>query len=140
MILVNHYAFWPPIPKPIFVKHCRVEIMAFPFVLSVHRDCFINFYYIFCQRFLSAYLLKLFLLPQCVHTTLFIRCNKPELSRCCLCSLHTGIQMSPDEVVGSRDSCRHSIAESTVDVLIVTLKCRSRYPDACDAVPATRHL
>jgi len=26
--------------------------------------------------------------------------------------------MSPDEVVGSRDGCRHSIAESTVDVPI----------------------
>jgi len=26
--------------------------------------------------------------------------------------------MSPDEVVGSRDSCRHSIAASTVDVPI----------------------
>jgi len=26
--------------------------------------------------------------------------------------------MSPDEVVGSRDSCCHSIAESTVDVPI----------------------
>jgi len=28
------------------------------------------------------------------------------------------IQMSPDEVVGSRDSCCHSIEESTVDVPI----------------------
>jgi len=27
-----------------------------------------------------------------------------------------GIQMSPDEVVGSRDGCRYSIAESIVDV------------------------
>jgi len=26
--------------------------------------------------------------------------------------------MSPDELVGSRDSCRHSIAEGTVDVFI----------------------
>jgi len=32
--------------------------------------------------------------------------------------LYAGIQMSPDEVVGSRDSCCHSIAESTVDVPI----------------------
>ena len=33
MILVNHYAIWPPIPNTIFIKHCRVEIIAFPFVL-----------------------------------------------------------------------------------------------------------
>jgi len=32
--------------------------------------------------------------------------------------LYAGIQMSPDEVVGSRDGCCHSIAESTVDVPI----------------------
>ena len=53
-------------------------------------------------------------------TTLFIRYDKlePELTRWCLCSLHAGIQMSPDEVVGSRDDCRHSVAESTVDVPI----------------------
>ena len=30
MILVNHYAIRPPIPKTIFKKRCRVEIMAFP--------------------------------------------------------------------------------------------------------------
>jgi len=40
--------------------------------------------------------------------------SKPELTHWCLCSLHAGIQMSPDEVVGSCDGCRHSIAESTV--------------------------
>ena len=30
MILVNHYAIWPPIPKTImiFIQHCRVEIIA----------------------------------------------------------------------------------------------------------------
>jgi len=39
MILDNHHAIWPPIPKTIFIKHCRVEIIAFPFVLF-HRDCF----------------------------------------------------------------------------------------------------
>ena len=117
MILVNHYAIWPPIPKTIFIKHCRVEIVAFPFVLF-HSNRFFNVCCLFRQQFSAAYLLKLFLLPQCAHTTLFIRCNKPELTRWCLCSLHTGIQMSPDEVVGSRDGCRHSIAESTVDVPI----------------------
>ena len=63
-------------------------------------------------------ILKLFLLPQCVHSTPFIRCDKPELTRWCLCSLHSGIQMSPDEVVGSRDRCRHPIAEGTVDLPI----------------------
>ena len=66
----------------------------------------------------AAYLLKLFLLPQRVHTTLFIRCDKPEHTRWCMCSLHAGIQMSPDEVVGSRDSCRYSIAKSIADVPI----------------------
>ena len=35
-----------------------------------------------------------------------------------VCSLHAGIQISPHEVVGSRASCRHSIAESTVDLPI----------------------
>ena len=33
MILVKHYAIRPPIPKTIFIKHCRVKIIAFPFVL-----------------------------------------------------------------------------------------------------------
>ena len=75
-----------------------------------------NFYCLFRQQFSAAYLLQLFLLPQRVHTTLLIRCDKPELTRWCLCSLHAGIQMY--EVVGSRDGCRHSIAEGTVDVPI----------------------
>jgi len=116
MIFVNHYAIWPPIPKTIFIKHCPVEI-ASPFVLF-HIDRFFNVCCLFRQQFSAAYLLKLFLLPQRAHTTLFIRCDKPELTRWCLFSLHAGIQMSQDEVVGSRDGCRHSIAESTVDVPI----------------------
>ena len=33
MIPVNRYAIWPLIPKTIFIKHCWVEIIAFPFVL-----------------------------------------------------------------------------------------------------------
>jgi len=66
MILVNHYAIWPSIPKIIFIKHCWVEIIAFPFVLF-HRDCFFNSCCLFRQRFSAAYLLKLFLLPQHVH-------------------------------------------------------------------------
>ena len=37
MILVNHYAIWPPIPTTIFIKHCWVEIIACPFVLF-HND------------------------------------------------------------------------------------------------------
>jgi len=114
MILIHRFAIWPPIPKIIFIKHCWVEIIVFPFVFF-HRDRFFNFCCLFRQRFFAAYLLKLFFLPQRVHTTLFIRCDKPELTRWCLCSLHAGIQMSPDEVVGSRDSYRHSIAESTDD-------------------------
>jgi len=32
--------------------------------------------------------------------------------------MYAGIQMSPDEVVDSRDGCRHSIAEGIVDVPI----------------------
>ena len=78
------------IPKTVFVKHCRVEILAFSFVLF-HRDLFFNFCCFFCQRFSAAYLLKLFVLLQHVHTTLFISCDNSELTRCCLCSLHAGI-------------------------------------------------
>ena len=81
MMLVNHYAIWPPIPKTIFIKHCRVEIIACPFV-PFHNDCFFNICCLFCQRFSAAYLLKLFLLPQRAHTILFLRCDKPELTRC----------------------------------------------------------
>ena len=116
-LYVNHYAIWPPIPKTIFIKHCRVEILACPFVLF-HNDRFFNLCCLFHQRFSAAYLLKLFLLPQRAHTTVLFRCDKPELTRWCLCSLHAGIQMSPDEVVGSRDRCCYSIAESTVDAPI----------------------
>ena len=39
MILVNHYAIWPSIPETIFIKHCRVEIIVFPFALF-HRGRF----------------------------------------------------------------------------------------------------
>jgi len=117
MILVNHYVIWPPSSKTIYIKHCRVEIIAFPFVLF-HSNLFFNVCCLFRQQLSAAYLLKLFLLPRRAHTTLFIRCDKPELTRWCLCSLHTGIQMSPDIMVGSRDGCHHSIAESTVDVPI----------------------
>ena len=92
MILVNHYAIWPPIPKTIFIKHCRVEAIAFPFVLF-HSDRFYNVCCLFHQRFSAAYLLKLFLLPQRAHTTLFSRSDKPELIRWCLCSLHDGIRL-----------------------------------------------
>ena len=116
MIFVNHYVIWPPIPKTIFIKHCRVDIIAFLFVLF-NKD-----------RFLisAAFSVSDSLLHICsnssschnlfVHTALLIRCDKLELTRWCLCSLHAGIQTSSDEVVGSRDGCRHSIAESTVDV------------------------
>jgi len=119
MIFVNHYAIRPPILDAIFIKHCRVEIMAFPFVLfHWRRDHFFHVCCLFCQQFSAAYPLKRFFLPQRAHTTFFIRRDKPELTRCCFGSLHAVIQMSPDEVVGSRDICHHSIAESTVDVPI----------------------
>ena len=39
MILVYHYAIWPPTPKTIFIKHFCVKIMALSFVFF-HRDCF----------------------------------------------------------------------------------------------------
>jgi len=87
----KQHMIWPPIPKTIFIKHCRVEIIAFPFVLFL-RDRFSKFYCLFRQRFSAAYLLKVSLLPKRVHTTLFIRCDQPELTRWCLCSLHAGIQ------------------------------------------------
>jgi len=80
MICVNHYAIRPPIPKTMFIKRRRVEIMAFPFVLF-HRDRFFNFCCPVRQRFSAAYLLKLFLLPQRAHTTRFIRYDKPQLTR-----------------------------------------------------------
>jgi len=92
MILVNHYAIWPLIPKTIFMEHCRVEITAFPFVLF-HSHHFFNVCCLFRQQFSAAYLLKLFLLPQSAHTTLFIRCDKPELARWSLCSLTRFLQM-----------------------------------------------
>ena len=91
--------------------------IAFPFVLF-HNDRFFNVCCLCSRQISGAYLLKLLLLPQRAHTTLFIRCDISELTRWCLCSLRAGIQMSQDEVVGSRDNCRHSIAESTVDVPI----------------------
>jgi hypothetical protein len=48
--------------KTIFIKHCRVEIVASPFVLF-HRDRFFNFCCLFRYWFSAAQVLKLFLLP-----------------------------------------------------------------------------
>jgi len=62
-----------------------------PFRALSQRSFFFNVYCLFHQRFSDAYLLKLFLLPQCAHTTLFIRCDNPELTRWCLCSLYAGM-------------------------------------------------
>ena len=83
MIPVNHYTIWPPISKTISIKHCRVEIIACSFVLF-NRYRFFNFCCFFRQRFPAAYLLKLFLLPQRVHTTL-----------CALLLLHHDLQKNP---------------------------------------------
>ena len=83
-----------------------------------HSNRFFNVCCLFSQQFSAAYLIKLFLLPQSAHTTLFIRCDKPELTHWYLCSLHAGMQMSPDQVVGICDGCCHSIVKSTVDVPI----------------------
>ena len=79
LILVYYYTLRPPISKTIFVKHFRDQIMAFPFVLF-HRDCFFNFCCLVRQRCSVAYLLKLFLFPQCVHTTLFQWSGRTNLS------------------------------------------------------------
>ena len=92
MILVNHYAIWPLNPKTIFIKHCRVETIACPFVLF-YNDRFFNVCCLFRQQFSAAYLQKLFLLPQRAQTTLFIRCDKPELTRWCLRILYGGVQI-----------------------------------------------
>ena len=87
MILVNHYAIWPPIPKTIFINHCLVEIKVFPFVLF-HRDRFFNVCCLSCHRFSAADLLKLFLLPQRAHTTFFISTNPSLLvGVCAACTL-----------------------------------------------------
>jgi len=117
MIRVNHYSTLPLNPKMILIKSTLLDIMAL-FLVLFHRDRFFNFCCLFRQQFSAAYLLKLFLLPQRVHTTLFIKCDKPELAHWYLSSSHAGIQMSSDEVVCSRDGCHHSIAEGTVDVPI----------------------
>ena len=88
MILVNHYAIWPLIPRTTFIKYSQVEIIALPFMLF-HRDFFLNFCCLFRQQFSAAYLFELFLLPQRAHTTLFIRCDKPSLLAgvCAACML-----------------------------------------------------
>ena len=90
MILVNHYAIWPPIPKTIFIKHCRVEIIAFPFVLF-HCNRFFNVCCLFRQpeQFSAAYLLKIFLLRQRAITNIFMRCKKLSLliGVCAACML-----------------------------------------------------
>jgi len=75
MILVNHCAIRPPIPKTIYIIRCRVEIMAFSLVLFC-RDRFFHFLYLSRQRLSAAYL------PNTVppattcsySVTLFMRC------------------------------------------------------------------
>jgi len=62
MIRANYYAIRPLIQKTIFIKRCRVEIMALFFVLF-HWDDFLNFCCLFRQRFSAAYLLKKVRLP-----------------------------------------------------------------------------
>ena len=97
------YAVQPPILETIFIKGCHVQIIAFPFMLF-HRDRFFNFLCLFRHQFSAAYRLEFFLLPQRVHTTLYIKCDKPELTRLWLYSLHAGVQMSPHEVVCNFES------------------------------------
>ena len=77
MILVNHYAIRPPIPKTSLIQHFRVEIMAFPFVLF-HRDRSCNFCCLFPgrQRFSVQTLLKFFTnssppATMCTHYSLY---------------------------------------------------------------------
>ena len=72
MILVNHYAIWPPIPKTILIKHW-FEIIACPFVLF-HNDRFFYVCCLFHQRFSAAYLLKPFLLNVYIYIFAFYIC------------------------------------------------------------------
>ena len=67
MMLVNHYAIWPPIPKTIFIKHCRVEIIACPFVLF-HNDRFFNV----CCLSVSESLLHICLNSSSCHNVLIL--------------------------------------------------------------------
>jgi len=110
------YAIRPPIPNTISVKHCQFEIMVFPrpFV-RFHRDRCFNFY---CLFLLCTGMSAQTLSPAttCWYSSLYQVWQTWAYSLC-LCSLHAGIQMSPDEVVGC-DACRHSIAEGTVGVPI----------------------
>ena len=53
----------------------------------------------FPSAILSVYLLKLFLLPQRAHTTLFTRYDKPVLTRWCLCSLTRFLRWSGGQPV-----------------------------------------
>ena len=75
-------------------KYFCGDIIAFSFVLF-HRDRFFSVCCLSRQQFSATCLLKLFLLPQRAHTILFIRFDKPKLTRSCLCSLHAGMKMSP---------------------------------------------
>ena len=68
MILVNHYAIWPPIPKTIFIKHCRVKIIACPFVLF-HNDRFFN---VCCLFTVSDSLLHICLNSSSCHNVLIL--------------------------------------------------------------------
>jgi len=71
--------------------------------------------------FLSAILCWISASSSCHNVLILLSLSgvkKPELTHWCLCSLHVGIQMPPDEVVGGRDGCRHCIAEITLDVPI----------------------
>ena len=93
MIFVNYYAIWPPSPKAIFINYCRVEIIAFHFVLF-HSDRFLNVCCLFRLQFPAAYLFKLFLLPNVLIllslsgvTTLSLRagvCAACKLANRCL--------------------------------------------------------
>ena len=63
MILINHYAIWPLIPKTIFIKHCQVENRSVP-IRALSQRSFFQYPLPFPSAIPSAFVLKLFLLPQ----------------------------------------------------------------------------
>jgi len=118
-------------------KIFRVEIMAVPFVLF-HRDRFFNFCCWFRQRFSAAYLLKLVFLPQCVHTTLFIRCSNLSLLAgvCAACKLvYRCVQMKRCAAVTVV-----TIASQKAPSFISSLECAHLFPRTCKPLFMFLHL
>jgi len=110
MIFVNHYTIRPSIPKTIFMKCCRVEIIAFSFLLF-YRDRFFNFCCL-VSSVISCCISVQTLSPAttCSYYS-FYQVRQTWAYSWLLCSLHAGIRMSQDAMVCSCDGCRHSVAD-----------------------------